>query len=90
MCSDDDFVPGHLFVFACGVSIKWDSCRYFARLRMELSRFLCRAATGKELYASGSEITTYAHMSGVSVGDAHAFFTTHDGTLYSFGIGIEH
>ena len=52
--------------------------------------YVLDAATGKELYASGSEITTYAHMSGVSVGDAHAFFTTHDGTLYSFGIGIEH
>ena len=46
--------------------------------------------TGKELYASGSEITTYAQMSGVSVGDAHAFFTTHDGTLYCFGIGMLH
>ena len=52
--------------------------------------YVLDAATGKELYASGSEITTYAHMSGVSVGDAHAFFTTHDGTLYSFGIGMEH
>jgi hypothetical protein len=52
--------------------------------------YVLDAVTGKELYASGSEITTYAHMSGVSVGDAHAFFTTHDGTLYSFGIGMEH
>ena len=52
--------------------------------------YVLDAETGKELYASGSEITTYAHMSGVSVGDAHAFFTTHDGTLYSFGIGMEH
>lgn len=46
--------------------------------------------TGKELYSSGSEITTYADMSGVSVGDGHVFFTTHDGTLYSFGIGMLH
>ena len=27
---------------------------------------------------------------GVSVGDAHAFFTTHDNTLYCFGIPMEH
>jgi hypothetical protein len=52
--------------------------------------YVLDAATGKELYASGPEITTYAEMSGVSVGDAHAFFTTHDGTLYCFGIGMEH
>jgi hypothetical protein len=48
------------------------------------------AITGKELYSSGDEITTYAHLTGVSVGDGHAFFTTHDNTLYSFGIAIEH
>jgi hypothetical protein len=52
--------------------------------------YVLDASTGKELYSSGSEITTYAQMSGVSVGDSHAFFTTHDGTLYCFGIGMEH
>ena len=52
--------------------------------------YVLDAETGKELYASGPEITTYAQMSGVSVGDSHAFFTTHDGTLYCFGIGMEH
>jgi hypothetical protein len=52
--------------------------------------YVLDAATGKQLYASGSEIATYAQMSGVSVGDAHAFFTTHDGTLYCFGFGMEH
>ncbi|HEV2275189.1 MAG TPA: hypothetical protein VGR96_13545 [Acidobacteriaceae bacterium] len=48
------------------------------------------AETGKELYASGAEIGTYARMSGVSVGESHVFFTTHDGTLYSYGIDMEH
>jgi hypothetical protein len=52
--------------------------------------YVLDADTGKELYASGDEIATYAKMSGVSVADAHVFFTTHDGTLYSFGIDIEH
>jgi outer membrane protein assembly factor BamB len=52
--------------------------------------YVLDAATGKELYTSGDEIPTYAHLSGVAVGDSHAFFTTHDGTLYSFGIGLEH
>jgi outer membrane protein assembly factor BamB len=48
------------------------------------------AATGKELYSSGDAIGTYAHLAGMSVGDGHVFFTTHDNTLYSFGIPLEH
>lgn len=45
---------------------------------------------GKELYSSGDSISTYAHMAGVSVGDGHVFFVTHDNVLYSFGVGLEH
>jgi hypothetical protein len=45
---------------------------------------------GKELYSSGKDIPTYAQMAGISVGDGHVFLVTHDNTLYSFGIGIEH
>jgi len=48
------------------------------------------ASSGKELYSSGESIPTYAHFSGVAVGDGHAFFTTHDNALYSFGIELEH
>ena len=48
------------------------------------------AASGKQLFTSGDSISTYAHLAGVSIGDSHVFFTTHDNTLYSFGIGIEH
>jgi outer membrane protein assembly factor BamB len=48
------------------------------------------AATGKELYSSGDAIDTYTHLAGMSVGDGHVFFTTHDNTLYSFGIPLEH
>lgn len=48
------------------------------------------AATGAELYSSKDEIPTYTHLSGVSIGDSHAFFTDHDNILYSFGIGLEH
>jgi outer membrane protein assembly factor BamB len=48
------------------------------------------AATGKQLYTSGDAIQTYSRLAGVSVGDGHVFFTTHDNTLYSFGIPLEH
>jgi hypothetical protein len=52
--------------------------------------YVLDAATGAELYSSKDTIPTYSRFSGVSVGDSHAFFTDHENTLYSFGIGIEH
>jgi outer membrane protein assembly factor BamB len=48
------------------------------------------AATGKQLYSSGDAIQSYTHLAGMSVGDSHVFFVTHDNTLYSFGIPLEH
>lgn len=48
------------------------------------------AATGKQMYSSGDAVTTYTGPAGMSIGDGKVFFTTHDNTLYSFGIPIEH
>jgi outer membrane protein assembly factor BamB len=48
------------------------------------------AATGKQLFSSGDAIQSYTHLAGMSVGDGHVFFSTHDNTLYSFGIPLEH
>ena len=57
----------------------------------ELGGFLqcLDAATGKQLYTSGDTIHTYSRLAGMSVGDGHVFFTTHDNTLYSFGVYLE-
>lgn len=52
--------------------------------------YVLDAMTGAVLYSSKDTIPTYTRFSGVAVGDSHAFFTDHDGTLYSFGIGLEH
>jgi hypothetical protein len=52
--------------------------------------YVLNAATGAELYSSKDAIPTYAHFSGVSLGDSHVFFTDRNDTLYSFGIGMEH
>jgi outer membrane protein assembly factor BamB len=52
--------------------------------------YVLNAATGAELYSSKDQIPTYTQLSGVAVGDSHAFFTDHDNVLYSFGIGLEH
>lgn len=52
--------------------------------------YVLNASTGEELYSSKNEIQTSAELSGVSIGDGHAFFTDRDNVLYSFGIGMEH
>jgi outer membrane protein assembly factor BamB len=52
--------------------------------------YLLNASTGQELYSSKNEIPASAELSGVSIGDGHAFFTDRDNVLYSFGIGLEH
>lgn len=48
------------------------------------------ALSGKQLYSSGDAIQSYIHLAGMSVGDGHVFFLTHDNNLYSFGIPLEH
>jgi hypothetical protein len=52
--------------------------------------YMLNASTGEELFSSKNEISASAELSGVSVGDGHAFFTDRDNVLYSFGIGLEH
>lgn len=52
--------------------------------------YVLDATTGAELYSSKETISAYTNHSGVSIGDGHAFFTDHDGVLYSFGVAIEH
>ena len=44
------------------------------------------AATGRELWSSGNAITGWTHFSGLAVGDGKVFVTTHDGTIYAFGL----
>ena len=44
------------------------------------------ALTGRELWNSGNEITSWSHYSGLTVANGRAFITTFDGTIYAFGI----
>jgi len=44
------------------------------------------AETGKELWSSGNEITSFAHFSGLSIANGRVYLGTYDSTLYSFGI----
>jgi outer membrane protein assembly factor BamB len=42
--------------------------------------------TGKELYSSGDQITSFLHQAGLSVAGNKVIFGTFDGTIYCFGL----
>jgi outer membrane protein assembly factor BamB len=42
--------------------------------------------TGKELYSSGDQITSFSHFSGLTVANGRVYLGTYDGTLYCFGL----
>lgn len=47
------------------------------------------AATGKELWSSGTAITSFARA-GLAAGGGQLYLVTFDNTLYAFGIPLEH
>jgi outer membrane protein assembly factor BamB len=48
------------------------------------------AATGKELWSSGTTIMSFVHAVAPSAGDGQVYVVTYDGVLYAFGIPLEH
>ncbi len=44
------------------------------------------ARTGKELWSSGNQITSFNHFSGLSVANGRVYIGTYDGMLYCFGV----
>jgi hypothetical protein len=44
------------------------------------------AQTGRELYSSGTQITSFNHFSGVSVANGRVYIGTFDGMFYCFGL----
>ena len=47
------------------------------------------ATTGKELWSSGTTITSFAR-GGLAAGGGQVYLVTYDNTLYAFGIPLEH
>jgi outer membrane protein assembly factor BamB len=47
------------------------------------------AATGKQLWSSGSTITSFVNGIGPSAGDSQVYVVTFDGTVYAFGMPME-
>jgi len=51
--------------------------------------YALEASTGKELWNSGTTITSFAHSSGLSGGAGQVYVGTYDNTFYTFGFPIE-
>jgi outer membrane protein assembly factor BamB len=48
------------------------------------------AVTGKELWNSGTSVTSFARGNAISGGMGQIYLTTYDGTIYTFGFPMEH
>ncbi len=48
------------------------------------------AETGKELYSSGTVMSSFTHFSAPVVAGGRVYVGTYDGTLYAFGLGHAH
>ena len=48
--------------------------------------FALDALTGKELWTSGDQVTSFSHFAGLSVANGRVYLPTYDGTLYCFGV----
>lgn len=48
--------------------------------------YVLDAQTGKELWNSGKQITTWNHWSGLGLANGKVYINTYDGTLYCFGL----
>jgi len=44
------------------------------------------AETGKELFSSGTTMSSFTHFGGLAVSDGRVFTTTYDSTVYAFGL----
>jgi outer membrane protein assembly factor BamB len=86
-------VNGVVFALSSG-EYRGADAQMSAAKRAQLSKpavlYALDAATGKDLWTSGAAITSFVHAVGPSAGDGQVYVVTYDGTVYAFGIPIEH
>jgi outer membrane protein assembly factor BamB len=86
-------VNGVVFALSSG-EYRGADVQMSAARRAQLSKpailYALDAATGKELWTSGAAITSFVHAVGPSAGDGQVYVVTYDGTIYAFGIPLEH
>ena len=62
----------------------------FSPLRIKASTsavlYALDAETGKELYSSGNQITSFVHFGALSIANGRVYLGTFDSMLYCFGL----
>lgn len=74
---------GSVFVVSSGGAPRKPSASSHATL------YALDAATGKEIYSTGDQVTARANLTGMTLANGRIYFTTADGTLYAFGVYLE-
>jgi outer membrane protein assembly factor BamB len=86
-------VNGVVFAIASG-EYRGGDAQLSAAQRAQRSRpavlYALDAATGKELWSSGTTISSFVRGIGPAAGDGQVYVVTYDGTVYAFGIPLEH
>ncbi len=76
---------GYVFVLSAGDF----NAKLRARAGSHATLFVLDAATGKQVYSTGNQVTVPANLTGVTLANGRVYFTTTDSTLYAFGIPLE-
>jgi outer membrane protein assembly factor BamB len=86
-------INGVVFALASG-EFRSSDARLTAAQRTQRSSnavlYALDAATGKELWNSGSAITSVVHSGGLAAGAGRVYVGGHDGTQYAFSFPMEH
>jgi PQQ-like domain len=82
-------VNGVVFALASGESMDKGAAAQRAKKSSPAVLYALDGGTGKELWTSGSTITSFVHGIGPSAGDSQVYVVTYDGTLYAFGVPME-
>jgi outer membrane protein assembly factor BamB len=82
-------VNGVVFALASGESMDKGTAAQRAKKSTPAVLYALDGATGKELWSSGTTITSFTHGVGPSAGDGQVYVVTYDGTLYAFGMPME-
>jgi hypothetical protein len=82
-------VNGVVFALASGESMEKGTAAQRAKKSVPAVLYALDGASGKELWSSGTTITSFVHGVGASAGDSQVYVVTYDGTLYAFGVPME-
>jgi outer membrane protein assembly factor BamB len=72
---------GLIFALSSGVA---DPAK--TKLSGHATMYILDGATGKELFSSGNDATTFSYNSGLALANGRVYFTTHDNTIYCYGL----